>query len=271
MKNLALLVVGWLAIGSSVAIAQSPAKSITIPPHVTQVLTRHCADCHGKETSEADVNFGELAKLNFDGQLELLNKVQDQLFFRTMPPADAPQMTEAERTPLVNWLRAELRKQGASKLDEKLRYPAYGNYVEHELLFSGTVKDAPYTPARRWLVSPQIFTERVLDVFQLSGRERDNFRMQGFVGVTNPFVLPDQSGVRYYDHSTLDGGSLLVMLGNAQWISEKQIRAARVKKGELAADKFENARDRWFPKTTPEALEALIIDAILWFWGIFEP
>jgi len=259
MRNLRLLFVCWLGTAWSTAYSQTPAKPVVVPPHVSQVLLRYCAECHDKESAEADVNLSDLATLNLGGQLELLNKVQDQVFFRTMPPLDAPQPEEAERTRLANWLRTELRQHGASKLDEKLRYPAYGNYVEHELLFGGTVKDAASTPARRWLVSPQIFTERVLDVFQLQGRERDTWRIQGFVGVTNPFVLPDQSGVRYYDHSTLDGGSLLVMLGNAQWISEKQIRAARVKKGELAADQFENARDRWYPKTTPAPFEAIIL------------
>ncbi|WP_425613665.1 DUF1588 domain-containing protein [Anatilimnocola sp. NA78] len=259
MRIPVLLVVGWLATSWLPAFAQPAVRAIAIPTQVSQVLLRHCADCHGKETSEGEVNLSDLATLSLDGQLDLLNRVQDQLFYRTMPPADARQLTDAERAPLVNWLRAELRKHGASKLDEKLRYPAYGNYVDHDLLFSGAVKDAAYTPARRWLVSPQIFNERVLDIFQLQGRERDNFRLQGFVGVTNPFVLPDQSGVRYYDQGTLDGGTLLVMLGNAQWISEKQIRAARVKKGELAADQFENARDRWYPKSTPAALEAIIL------------
>lgn len=254
-----LLLSSWLGMLCSVAHAQSPAKTISLPSHVSQAFTRFCADCHGAESSEADVNLSELTKLNLDGQLELLNKVQDQLFFRTMPPADAPQPTEAERIQLTNWLRTELRQRNASKLDEKLRYPAYGNYVDHDLLFGGTVKSAGFSPARRWLVSPQIFAERVLDVFQLQGRDRDAKRLQGFVGVTNPFVLPDQSGVRYYDHGTLDGGSLLVMLGNAQWIAEKQIRAARVKKGELAADQFENVRDRWFPPTTPPAIEAIIL------------
>ncbi|MBL8827456.1 MAG: DUF1588 domain-containing protein [Planctomycetaceae bacterium] len=248
----------WLGLLPVIVQAQQP-QNIDIPAHVRHAFARYCADCHGKENSEADIDLEKLSTLETNEQLELLNRVQDQLFFKTMPPADTRQLSEADRGPLVNWLRSELRKHKASKLDEKLRYPAYGNYVDHELLFGGSVKAAAFTPARRWLVSPQIFTERVLDVFQLQGRERDNFRLQGFAGVTNPFVLPDQSGVRYYDHGTLDGGTLLVMLGNAQWIADKQLRAARVKHGELAADQFDNVRDRWYPKTTPEALEAIVL------------
>jgi hypothetical protein len=256
---LAVLLLPWTA--WSVAHAEESAPLLAIPPKVSGVLTRYCADCHGAESGEGDVNLNDFASLTYGGQLELLNKVQDQLFFKTMPPADAKQPGEDERILVTSWLRAELRKYGTSKLDEKLRYPAYGNYVDHELLFGGSGDDAPFTPARRWLVSPQIFNERVLDVFKLQGQERDRLRMQGFYGVTNPFVLPDQSGVRYYDNAALDGGHLLVMLGNAQWISEKQIRAARVKKGDFKADQFENQRDRWYPSSTPSAFESIILNA----------
>lgn len=258
MRYSSALIACWLGLLPAVVVSQQP-KSISIPPQVSRAFTRYCADCHGKENSEADIDLEKLGTLETNEQLDLLNRVQDQLFFKTMPPADSPQPSGEDRTPLVSWLRSELRKHNASKLDEKLRYPAYGNYVEHDSLFDGSVKAAAFSPARRWLISPQIFTERVLDVFQLQGRERDNFRLQGFAGVTNPFVLPDQSGVRYYDHGTLDGGTLLVMLGNAQWIADKQLRAARVKHGELAADQFENVRDRWYPKTTPAALEAIVL------------
>jgi hypothetical protein len=49
------------------------------------------------------------------------------------------------------------------------------------------------------------------------------------------FVLPDHSGVQDYDHALLDGGHLLTMLGNAKWISYKQLKEARVKNGEIPA------------------------------------
>jgi hypothetical protein len=258
MRSSCILIACSLGLLPAIVRAQQP-KSIAIPSHVSQAFSRYCADCHREDNSEADIDLGKLATLGTSEQLDLLNRIQDQLFFHTMPPADSRQPSEEDRTPLVSWLRSELRKQGASKLDEKLRYPAYGNYIEHDLLFGGSVKTTAFSPARRWLVSPQIFAERVLDVFQLQGRERDSFRLQGFAGVTNPFVLPDHSGVRYYDHGMLDGGTLLVMLGNAQWIADKQLRAARVKHGELAADQFENVRDRWYPKTTPPALEAIVL------------
>ncbi|HSP43917.1 MAG TPA: DUF1588 domain-containing protein, partial [Luteolibacter sp.] len=138
----------------------------------------------------------------------------------------------------------------------KLRYPDYGNSVNHDMLFSGKIQAAAFTPGRRWLVSPQIFRERVLDVFGLEGRERNT----PLYGVTNPFNLPEKSGVRYYDNDILSGGHLLQMMSNAQWISQKQIRPARVKNGEIRADEFPDMRDRWSPRSTPAAFEEVILE-----------
>jgi hypothetical protein len=91
----------------------------------------------------------------------LLNRAQDQLFFGLMPPDDAEQPSEAELALLAGWLRGELRRHNASKLDDKLRYPDYGNYVDHEALFSGEIKEKSYSPARR---QEKLLAGRVPDV-----------------------------------------------------------------------------------------------------------
>ena len=141
-----------------------------------------------------------------------------------------------------------------------MRYPSYGNYVNHDQLFSGEVKEKPWSPARRWLVSPQIFHERVMDVFRLEGRERAGFATRKFFGVTNPFMLPDHSGVRDYDLTSLDGGHLLVMLTNAKWIAGKQIFAARLKTSEKDALMTAlNSQDRWYPQETAAVFEAIVL------------
>ncbi|MEK6236808.1 MAG: DUF1588 domain-containing protein [Planctomycetales bacterium] len=236
----------------------SAAEALVVPSEARAVIARRCLDCHGVDAAEGNARLDHLAKLDLDARLDLLNKAQDQLFLGLMPPDDAEQPTEAERALLAGWVRGELRKHNASKLDDKLRYPNYGNYVDHEDLFSGEIKDKAYTPARRWLVSPQIFHERVMDVFKLTGRDRDGFKTRAFHGVTNPFVLPEHSGVRYYDLTALDGGRLLVMLDNAKWIASKQILAARHKGDDPRKIQFPNPKDRWFPRTTPDAFQAVI-------------
>ena len=174
-----------------------------------------------------------------------------------LPGIARQQPGEKDRKLLADWVRSELRQHKASKWDDRLPYPDAGNYVDHALLFSGSVKEKPYTPARRWLVSPQIFEDRVLDVFQLEGRERDQLRRSGFYGVTNPFILPDHAGVRYYDLTPLNGGHLLVMLTNVEWIASKQLQVARVKAGDLKAAPTD-PKDKWAPKTTPAAFDAIV-------------
>jgi hypothetical protein len=245
----------------STCAAVQAADAFEVPKSAASVLDQHCIECHSGGSAEGGVRLDTLPKLALNERLALLNKAQQQLFLGLMPPEDADQPSEDERTRLAGWLRNELRKHNASELDDKLRYPDYGNYVDHERLFSGENKSKAYTRARRWLVSPQIFHERVIDVFKLGGRERDGYSKRGqkFYGVTNPFILPDHSGVRYYDLTTLNGGHLLVMLDNAKWIAGKQIRAARVKNGEIGANDFSDARDRWAPRTTLAAFETVIL------------
>jgi len=228
--------------------------ALRMPDEIHAVIESACMDCHHGESAEAGVRFDQFEVLNQTAKIDLLNRVQDQLFFELMPPEDADQPRDAERERLTGWLRRELRARKASKLDEKLREPAYGNYVDHETLFDGSITEKPFTPARRWLVSPLIFHERVNAVFKLEGRSRQS----NFYGVTNPIVLPDHSGVRYYDTATLDGGHLLVMLNNAQWIADKQIFAALHHEQDRRTLEFSNPKDKWIPAYSPEAFVAIV-------------
>lgn len=230
--------------------------SFQIDPNAANLLEQYCYDCHEEGTEKGEIRLDNLADIPLQARLDLLNRALEQVYLKQMPPKKKEQPTEDERNLLGEWIWKDLHAHNASKLEEKLRYPSYGNYVDHEKLFNGTIKEVAFTPARRWLVSPMIFDQRVRDVFELQGRDRN---MQ-LVGVTNPFVLPDNSGVRDYDIGLLDGGSLLVMLGNADWISQKQIRSARVKVGEVAANDFPDPKDRWSPKITPIEFEAIIVN-----------
>ena len=234
-------------------------EEINASNQIQNTLKQFCLDCHSGDTAESKVRLDRLTELTLKDQLATLNRVQDQLFFGMMPPEDADQLPGEIHEHLSQWVRQTLQQFDASELDQKLRYPEYGNYVDHDTLFSGTLDQPAYTPSRRWLISPSIFEERVVHVFGLEGRDLDNARRTGFYGVTNPFVLPDHSGVRDYDLGSLDGGHLLVMIDNAKWIAEKQIVAARIKAGELAVENFPNPKDRWYPKTTPSEFESVIL------------
>lgn len=218
------------------------------------LLENYCYSCHDEWEQKGNLQLDVLDTLPLESRLGVLNKVQEQLYFGQMPPKKKKQPTVAERSEMLAWVAAELKKHDASTLEDKLRYPNFGNHVSHEKLFSGEIDEKPFTPARRWLVSPQIFIERINAVFGLEGGARQS----SFYGVTVPVILPDHSGVRYYDTTTLDGGHLLMMLTNADWISKKQLREARVKNGEIKSNEFPNPKDKWTPRSTPEAFEVIV-------------
>ncbi|CAN5600189.1 hypothetical protein BH11PLA2_BH11PLA2_20470 [soil metagenome] len=240
--------------------AEKP-DAFTVPAKVNESFNSHCLDCHSGATAKGQVDFTRLGSMALNERLDLLNRIQEQLFFGMMPPAKADPLAKEDARHMAEWVRTELRSHKASKLDDKLPYPDAGNYVDHVTLLGGTIREKPFTPGRRWIVSPQIFEERVLDVFKLDGKERENIKRSGFFGVTNPFVLPDHAGVRDYDLGSLNGGHLLVMKTNAEWISTKQLLPALIKAGAAQAKpNTPKEKDRWMPKATAPAFEAVLLN-----------
>lgn len=230
-----------------------------MPKHISDALNTYCIDCHGTDKQKGKVRFDQLDTLSPEDRVDLLARANESVHFEEMPPSGKPQPPAAERDKLLAWLSTQLNTSADKKLKDKMRYPHYGNLVDHELLFSGEIKDKAFTPSRRWLVSPQIFKERVMDVFQLEGRERETFLVRNFYGVTNPFVLPSDSGVKDYDIGLLSGGHLLVMLNNAKWIAGKQVFATKLQGKDHRKAVFDNPKDRWYPRSFgPESFKAIL-------------
>ncbi len=193
---------------------------------VTKILYENCLACHDEFEQEGDIRFDTLGKLDLGMRLNILNKMQEQLHFKHMPPKEEKsQPTVAERATLLKWANMELKKHNASKLEDKLRMPEYANYLDHDKLFSGKYKDLKgYTPDRRWLMSEYIFDAKYNQLLGHKGaKDIDGKRRQvlggnvnGSFNLTNPFLLPTNTGVRYYANTTLNGGHLLTMLTNSQ-------------------------------------------------------
>ena len=213
-------------------------EAFVIPTAVETVLNNRCVVCHNAEAQEGDIRLDNIADLSRDDRLDLLNKAQTQIFFESMPPKDEEQPTAAGRAKLATWVSAELNKYNASKLDDKLRLPGYGNYVDHEKLFSGEyIAEMGFTVDRRWLISEFIFNDkinRLLDYEPTRTIDGQRMTVIGDNGVnigtrfgggslrqsiTNPFLLPTNIGVRYYDNTMLAGGHLLTMISNARKIA----------------------------------------------------
>ena len=257
-----LLLVGWMLVPGLGLSRGLP----SVPPAVTELLEQHCVSCHDEDSAEGGLRLDNLGRLDLKQQLQIIEKAEEQVYLRQMPPRKKKALSNPEQRDLLVWMSSQLKANARPRLEEKLRYPSYGNYVDHEALFSGEISEKAFTPSRRWLVNPRIFEERLKDVFRLDGHERGKFSTglgEVFSGVKNPFILPEHSGVRDYDVRMLNGGHLLVMLSNAKWIAGRQILAARIKAaGTLAAGtpvQSISGQDRWHPKESPAPFEAIVL------------
>lgn len=207
----------------------------SLPNGIQTVIKNRCLDCHSGESAEADVRLDQLASLNLENRLDLFNRVQEQLFLERMPPDEAEPLSVNQRTVLRKWVSRELNAHHASKLEDKLQQPEYGNYVDHDKLFSGEYADLkPFTYDRRWLISEFIFDakmNRIIDhkpFLTIDGtREFVIGSNNRRVNLTNPFLLPTNTGVRYYANTTLNGGHLLTMITNAKETADYMIYLTR--------------------------------------------
>ncbi len=112
------------------------------------------------------------------------------------------------------WINAELRKTGnVSDLYTKLESPSFGNYVNHEKLFSGRITAEPFSPARLWRTSPEVFTN-VKSSYGLGARD---FRQ--------PFPLEDKVGIKDYANLLFaDSAVVSVLMSNAACAADELIK-----------------------------------------------
>jgi hypothetical protein len=221
-------------------------QSVVIPKAVQNILEQYCTDCHGAKKKKGDVRLHNIANLDAVFQSSLLNRIEEQLFVEKMPPDDEEQLSKKERQVMTNWLNSQYQRLGEkSKFIDKLKTPSYGNYVNHEKLFSGEYKNLKsFTSDRRWLISEFIFNAKFNKItkyspsknFNISGQKPQRKPIIGEnnrpVNLTNPFLLPTNTGVRYYDNTILNGGHLLTMISNAKEVAnflmtERQMRSVR--------------------------------------------
>ena len=245
-----------------------------VPARTSELLENYCWDCHDGGMKKGKIQLDNLEDLSQGERLDLLNVALEHVFSGEMPPKKEDQPTSGERDELVEWIWGELKIFNASKLEDKLRYYKYANYISHDKLFGGEIKAAPYTPSRRWRINELIYHERINDVFELEGRDRQ----ASFHGVVKPFNLPKESGVQYYDTEIVEGGQFLTLIANAKWVVDKQLRKALEDSGQFkhpadyqsvldgTADGKERGKimqrypdERWNLKKTAEPFKQVII------------
>ncbi len=207
-------------IANAASAERSPFDTVIQP-----FLKQHCLKCHGERRQKADLTLHTL-RGDFKN-VESWQKILGMLITREMPPRSQEQPSSQNRARVIAWIKSQLTKSGqVSEWDRKLLFPEYGNYVDHERLFDGTVKTAPWSPSRLWKRSSHLFDSMLLDGFGL-GRGRRRQVSPKLSKVKQPFTLEDRAGIRDYAAITFaDSATLGTLLRNAEVIVDRHLEGA---------------------------------------------
>ncbi len=129
---------------------------------VTAFLSNYCVRCHGPDRQKGELRLDTLSREFEDlPTAEQWRAVFYRVRFDEMPPRTTKKQPKGDaRRALLEWIDRGLQAQGRGiHLAEKMRLPQYGNYVDHKMLFSGEVKELPYTEARLWRQRPGIYAQ----------------------------------------------------------------------------------------------------------------
>lgn len=216
----------------------------TLESKAMTVLDTYCVSCHGPDQQKGNTRFDAMETIDTVDLQTLFMHAQDAVHFDEMPPAKAKQPTDAEREVLLKWFKEQITGTAAKKLEEKMRRPDSGNYMDHDALFSGEHADKPgFTYDRRWLISEYIFNEKfnwILGHSPTRGINGKRYKVQGSIKgrdlmLTNPFLMSTDAGIRYYANETLNGGHLLTMMTNANDTSDYMLELAERDKNYIPA------------------------------------
>ena len=175
-------------------------------------------------------------------------RILEQVLFKEMPPVESDEQPASDvRSPFVEQVEVELTRFGRGlNLDDKMMLPEYGNFVDHDLLFSGEIQDKPYTPARLWRQRPDIYrriwgrhygrrhwfsvkiggTERKGDLYTVRRGPQKGKAISGRYFADERFANPFYEYVHhasgFTDYATIvaDQSSLEALLINAETMSE---------------------------------------------------
>jgi hypothetical protein len=129
---------------------------------VQPFLKQHCVGCHDHVTNETGFSLqAATADFTANSSSDLWLRILDQLTFRNMPPEEEEQPSGLEVAKVTGWINKGLLQAGkGDAYRKKLLSPEYGNWVNHEKLFSGEIKTLPYSPSRLWRFSPELFAKK---------------------------------------------------------------------------------------------------------------
>ena len=107
----------------SLAIGTEKVTSFAVSPKVVELLESYCFSCHDAESKKGDVRLDNLETLALKDRLDLLNRVQEQIFIKEMPPKKKKtQPSDTERKLSGFPRRAQMTCESISALTEQLAH-----------------------------------------------------------------------------------------------------------------------------------------------------
>ena len=146
----------WLAaIGVALAVIAGPEEATALDPpaRLSGLIADYCLDCHdqsGALETGADLSVLGDPK-SFRQETQLLASVLERIESGSMPPAEASQPTEQDRSQWVKWLEAELLRSTGAELNDpgivvmpRLNHNEYNRVIEQ--LTGHPIDAAKYLP-----------------------------------------------------------------------------------------------------------------------------
>lgn len=181
---------------------------------VKPFLEAHCIRCHGAEKQKGKL---ALHEVSFDytnsETADLWLRVLEQLTSEDMPPPKEDKQPSApERSRMMEWIDRQLLAAGQGEAyRKKLLAPEYGNWVSHEMLFSGEIQTPPFSPSRLWRFSSEIFKRKGY------GKARSPFTY-----VTPATGIRDYAAMSKADQSTVQ----MILINAEQFLEQREKKGA---------------------------------------------
>ncbi|MFT5857424.1 MAG: hypothetical protein ACI8XO_004685 [Verrucomicrobiales bacterium] len=182
----------------------------TFDGDVRPFIETHCADCHDKESSKGDIVLTDLtADFSTEAMATRWQHMLEQVQADVMPPMKVKvRPATDERRMVIAWVESNLlASPHGSTYRKKLSLPQYGNYVDHERLFSGVIKTPAFSPSRLWRLSPYIFNAKRGVNKAVKGRQNP------FTFSTSPHGIRDYANTSNVGASTIE---TIVLNANAE-------------------------------------------------------
>ena len=175
-------------------------------------LKQNCIRCHGEKKQKGKLALHE-APFDFakTETSDLWFEILEQLATGDMPPPDEEgQPSVSERNAVIELIDRRLLTAGSGETyRKKLLSPEYGNWVNHEKLFSGEIKTLPFSPARLWRFSTEIFAHKGF------GKSKSPFSY-----VTSERGIRDYAAMSVADQSTVQ----MTMIVADSFLAEREKR-----------------------------------------------